>query len=232
MFHDLVEDIAKLGEEECAMLRLDSDDDDDGLTSEGKIRVGSQDERKVAAVESQGDAGHGKSEADAIELLDDDEDDGEVTVMETKPPAKPSDSISVPAARQSNPPPASQVEFNAGFRLYKLRLLSPKLGVELRMHRGRPFVSRGESLGKPGVGDIIVGINGWPLGLTEDMPGVVERLRAALKRVPSEITFAECPQLREGFLAAQEAQARALLESQNRAAAENVIEIDDDDDDD
>jgi hypothetical protein len=249
MFDDLAEDIAKLGEEECAMLRIDSDDDEEGGTSEGKIRHGSRDTGKVAAVELQGEEGRGKSEADAIELLDDDDDDDdeEVRQMETKANAESSESsgatagnITVASSQKSTQnvfaqAASGQVNFSMGYRMYKLRIVSPTLGVKLGLHQGRPLVVRitSERTGKPDIGDILIGINGWPLPLTQDIETIIERLRVSLRRLPAEITFAEYPLIRKSLLALQEGQARAALrESQNRAAAENVIEINDDDDDD
>jgi hypothetical protein len=244
-----VDDIAKLGEKECAMLRIDSDDDDGGA----KTRADSQDDRKAGAAKSQVEDGLGKSEEDAIVLLDDDEDDDELLVVESTAPAQTSataDRAPTRAIDLHPPVPAVATAYNSSsqatygssrFRLYKLRMDSPKLGVELRMYKGRPFVARAAhdrdtmQLGtKPDVGDLLVGINGWPLPLVHSVDDVVRQVRAALSSLPAEITFAECPALRQSFLAAQEAQARAQQQKRdahNRAAAQNVIEIADDDDD-
>lgn len=244
-FDDFADDIAKLGQEECEMLRIENDDDED---ADGAAPNTSSDDRKVAAIEIRADDGLGRTEDDAI-VLDDDEEEATQNV-----PPQPSEMVANPeetlaaaaataAASNGNP---LMPETLQDCRLYKIRIASLSLGVELSLYKGRAVVvritkDRLERLGvdcKPALGDILVAINGWPLPRTNNIEAVVNLIRSSLLRPPTELTFAEYPAFKLEFYTARQNYARKQAERQaqlqaerNRAAAENVIELIDDEDD-
>lgn len=240
-FDDFADDIALLGQEECAMLQFDSDDDD-----EGESAVPRADRKAAAVTAAEAKASCGQSENDAIVLIDDDDDEEEEGGNESSTcghAGTASTAEGGPAA-----PSASSTERVGSIipdcRLYKLRVESPSLGVELALYHGRPVVVRitgarleregSSGTSKPALGDILVGVNGWPLPLVPRIEDIVRFVRSALARVPMELTCAECPSLRDRMLAARQA---ALLEEERlrsmapQAGPDGVIEIDDEDDD-
>lgn len=249
---DFADDFALLGQEECDMLRIDSDDEEDADGSAAKVR---SEDRLVAGTQVVvGPAGQGRTEDEAIVLDDDDEED-EKPAPSQAPASHGMDRESAskmagntPAASTVGPEPVarnpdSALSFPTDFRLYKLRIGSPRLGIELSLYRGRAFVARifpdrihrlGEH-SKPDVGDILVAVNNWPLPPAPNIEKVINLVKSLMVRLPFDLTFAESPALSHEYGAYVEEMARRSQVADRGAgpkipAADEVIELVDDDD--
>ena len=229
---DLVHDIEQLGEEERMMLRLAENDDD-----EPDAVVSSDDRKRPASVAQ---TAPGESEEQAISLLDDDE--------EEEKQKSSSGSLSATAAGsglagenvsalaiatsldQSSP-------LFANCRLYKMHFGGPSLGLEVRMYEGRVVVTsltpeRVLRLGpdsKPGVGHVLVAINGFVLPFIKTLQPILQYVKNGLKRPPLEMTFAEDSDFIEHYRFHLDEQLKQERKSAQMAGPDHVIDLLDDD---
>jgi hypothetical protein len=201
---DFYHDIEEFGEEEQRMLRQLEVDENETRSSPADCDV------KIQACATVVD---GKSEDDAIDLLDDDEEEGQsgrhsltrtpisngnTTLKKTG--ANENESL-VGRRSEAEILPRVTSDIFRGCRLYKIVFCQPKLGIEVLLHEGRVVVGRISEerlnlLGqdsKPAVGDILVSIAGFSLSLTHQLEQYATYLKYVLQKPPVELCFLELP---------------------------------------
>jgi SWI/SNF-related matrix-associated actin-dependent regulator 1 of chromatin subfamily A len=203
---DFYHDIEEFGEEEQRMLRQLEVDETETRSSPAECDV------KIEACATVVD---GKSEDDAIDLVDDDEEE-----EECRPGRQALTSISMPNSNITQQKkvgateneslvvgskaeilPSVTADMFSGCRLYKIVFCQPKLGIEVLLHEGRVVVGRISEerlnlLGndsKPAIGDILVSIAGFSLSLTHQLEQYATYLKYVLQKPPVELCFLEVP---------------------------------------
>ena len=167
----------------------------------------------------------GRTEEDAIDLLDDDDEEEE----DSKPASVEGMTVAQPEDRYS-------------FRVYKIFLHGPRLGLIFHFFKKRIVVSgiseaRKAVSGKgsrPWVGDILVAFNNRLVPPQDNMRGVLEAICSCLKASPIEFCFATDPTFTQEFQehlilenARKRELARAKVDSNLAVVPGDVIEIDD-----
>jgi hypothetical protein len=189
---DLYNDIEELGEEERRMLQIsdpDADDADNVVEPVSQTDDG-MDAKLTASNNNPVDNGLGKSEDDAISLSDDEHDGSPNMIVE-----KPKEHFDVPT------PKVTHNDLLADCRIYRIVFGEMRLGLDIVYHEGRIVVSRIRSErifqfgpnSKPGVGDILCGIDGQTLGLIPELAPTTAYLKALLQKHPVEVVFMEAP---------------------------------------
>lgn len=178
---DLEHDIQELGEEEQRILR------ESEAMEENDVEPGNVD-TKAPALESF-ESALGKSEEAAIALSDDDSSTGSLSESNDVVPVDENGNVSFLTGPIR------------GCQLYTINIGDTKLGVEVKLfdqrivveNIGQRRLDRLGPLSKPGVGDILVAVNGYRLALVPNVYPVMQYLQKVLQRPPVELTFVEIP---------------------------------------
>ena len=217
---DLCNEIEALGEEERRMLAAAEEDDPDAIKGDSKP------EASTVAVEANK---LGRSEEDAIALLDDDDDDV-VAVSDDTPEAvgtsaaaanttttASASATAITSEREEQGTVATQASFSpwsilsslSNFRAYRMYFAGRGLGLEIGIFGGRLVVShvsdsRISRLGKdskPRVGDILcsIGTVVFP-PVFRSLTEIMPVIRGELERGPTSAVFVEEPTFTAFFL--------------------------------
>jgi hypothetical protein len=203
---DLVHAIEALGEEERQLLRSTENEDE----SPDSTNADSQSEVVTILEEEVQSENQGRSEEDAIALLDDEDEtpntEKEVCAAKEEAVDEGAEAISTANAvtNQSNVSDASNILSSLNnFSLYKLFIPGPKLGVVVALFAGRLIVSsvskeRISQLGedaRPRVGDIFCAINEVKIPRSQDFQLLMKWLREFIQRQQGfiSVVFAEEP---------------------------------------
>jgi SWI/SNF-related matrix-associated actin-dependent regulator 1 of chromatin subfamily A len=216
---ELEHDIEQLGEEEERMLQQADKYDDDPEAS-GAATGSDSDDRKMPAVEIPEEAELGRTEEEAITLLEsDDEEEKESPSADAAASATFKENGGATAAAAATEEGGSELAVAPAkrafdlqgplhqCRLYRIHITGPTLGISVAFFQNRVVVERltqdrierfGEH-SKPLVGDVLVGINGQRLPMINSLGQVLQHLRHVLMRPPVELTFAEDPDFVEHY---------------------------------
>lgn len=213
--NEMCQDIALLGEEEQMMLHLSEANDDDDIEASGQP-VEAQKKASIGMIE---EAGIGKSENDAIDLVDDDDEECKarsrsIPVDDQPDQSKDDEKTPDPQGRLSDLKSCRDNETDPfalqRCRLYKILIPGSKIGIEMTWFHGRVVVlqksqERIKECGadsRPAVGDVLAAVNGIPLPLARSFQEVMAYLRHSLnnKRGFSELVFAEDPVFTDYFI--------------------------------
>lgn len=174
----------------------------------------------------------GSSEADAIDLLSDDED--EKPSAPTSSSAKPNAIKTEQVASSGN---GTGTAARKGCRCYNQLFDGPMFEMQLVLYQGRPIVSQRsmEKPSKPAIGDILVAVNGSTLPMLSDIKQISEYMKKLISQGSVELTFIESTGFTSHLLQNHSRPAQPPPQQmperppQNHGATE-VIELSDDDD--
>jgi hypothetical protein len=213
--NDLYHDIEELGEEERRMLQIsdpDVDDADNAVEPVAQSDDGMDAKPSALVTDNPTDNGLGKSEDDAISLSDDESEGSPNENVE-----KPKELLNVPT------PKVTHNDLLGDCRVYRIVFGETRLGLDIVYHEGRIVVSnirpeRAFQFGpnsKPGVGDILCGIEGQTLGLIPELAPTTAYLKALLHKHPVEVIFMEAPKFVAIF--------RMMVETKFQKVNESVV---------
>mmetsp|Transcript_24635 Transcript_24635/g.60435 ORF Transcript_24635/g.60435 Transcript_24635/m.60435 type:complete len:1465 (+) Transcript_24635:162-4556(+) len=222
-------DITMLGNEEITKtLAPRGDDAADGQEPDSKVAgnsaTHSKPEKKAIT---------GSSEADAIDLLSDDEDE-----QPSAPASASTQSAAFKNEQVVSSANGSEPARSKRHRCYNQIFDGPQFEMQLVLYKGRPIVGRRNTRtpSKPAVADILLAVNGTTLPILVDMNQITPGLKNLISKGPVELTFMEsegltCHLLNGSARAPQRPppQPMAARSTQNQGPSE-VIELSDDDD--
>lgn len=202
--NDLQSDIELLGREELTMMKADGEDDDGAEEivlerTRSEPTPGSTEEEAILLSDDEDDAKN-DTKKPASQTKEADREGSEVTVVnEVVPPNAVSPETEIYSAEKVTPAGFDTRRPLVGCRAYSVIFEGASYGMKLFIFQGRVLVGHilNQQHDLPSQYAVVVGVNGRPLPMLNDLSQIMTYMKASLERGAVEVLFLESPALKE-----------------------------------